>query len=442
MYWDRCKTFSSSPWRRDVDVYNDHDLASDLNSLSFNERQTISEEIHGVSGEITETPEFAEKGLSALRKIIDKVPSGGKAANVRRAFDRALFLRPSMQNDDRFLLMFLRAQRFDVNNAASLLFLYFEQKLELFGEYVLCRKIMLPDLTEAEVELVKSGANLLLSGRERTGRCISYAKLSAWDISDWRALVRSVWYVNTSIEDLEGSQKNGGLLIIDICGNSKHSPMEILNYLSRSRRLLDAYLFRVEGLHLCYDNPGIKPFVEGLLGIFSKNFRMRHRVHYGSSLEIAYSLRTFGIDIADCMQPGTGFSSPEKMDEYLELRESIDKPIRDREAAFQKSTSPFALYPNKIDVILGKSLVAATWYGNLLYKKFIEAQALKYIEASAVGRRVDKTLVAIETLHILQKEYGSRFLLRGKDGWDTVSDAENKQKVSQALRVAAKSHTK
>jgi hypothetical protein len=134
-------------------LYDERALAEDLNSLSFQERQQMDEEIHGVAGEVQETPDFIAEKLQAMRAMVRKLPG-------RRAYDRAAFLRPQLVADDSFHLMFLRAKRFDPEDAAYLMVVYFQSKLELFGDELLVQKITWTDLTHNEQEMVKDGGGL------------------------------------------------------------------------------------------------------------------------------------------------------------------------------------------------------------------------------------------------------------------------------------------
>lgn len=334
--------------------------------------------------------------------------------------------------------MFLCAKRFDAFYAALLIFAYFEMKLLLFGEEVLLRKIMIEDLTAKEVQLVRSGANHFLLSGEKTGRGISYSKLTAWDLSDWKSLIRSIWYINTCIEDNHNVQRKGMILVVDLCGRSQHSPAEILNFIAMSRNLQNTYLCRIEGVHFLYDNPALHPFFQGLLGVINKDFRLRHRFHFGSPMEIHYSLLTFGINIHEFTQPGSGGSSPESMDKYLLDREKIDGPIRDREAPYRDPSSKYALYPNSNDVLLGRNLmVRASFSGNQLYKNIIESRASLFPSIDC-QYKAEKGRMANETRLVLQINYGTRFLARNEQGWIAATKEEVNKKVGQDLRTAAK----
>jgi len=139
-------------------------IASDLKALSFQERQAITDEIHGVGdSEVEETVERVEEALRVLREeylmvnntttttintttssATNPLPSpGGSLDDIaskkrvlllgkRQAYDRAVFLRPMLERDDKLHLMFLRAQRFDPCKAAQL----YSSTLKIKGPYL------------------------------------------------------------------------------------------------------------------------------------------------------------------------------------------------------------------------------------------------------------------------------------------------------------------
>jgi len=83
--------------------------------------------------------------------------------------------------------------------------------------------------------------------------------------------------------------------------------------------------------------------------------------------------------------------------------------------------------------------IAVTWPGNILYHKVIQVHVYRYIEAQTVASgRINKTLISVEILHVLKREYNSRFLSRNETNWVAIDDTEAQVKVSQALRMLAR----
>jgi len=72
----------------------------------------------------------------------------------------------------------------------------------------------------------------------------------------------------------------------------------------------------------------------------------------------------------------------------------------------------------------------------------IEQSVHRYIEAQVgSSRRANKTMIAVEILHVLQDQYKARFLNREDNKWVAIDDAEAQGKISQALRTLAKAQT-
>jgi hypothetical protein len=92
---------------------NDLALAREMNELSVNEREQVFDEIHGVAKGQEETPEFVANCLAQM-DISLSVISKAK----RKALDRAIFVKPSIETDADFKLMFLRTDDYDGLKAA------------------------------------------------------------------------------------------------------------------------------------------------------------------------------------------------------------------------------------------------------------------------------------------------------------------------------------
>ena len=89
-------------------------IVEELNGLTFEERNRINDEVHGVADLVEETPELITASLKSMGEELAKVPKKN-----RKALDRAIFLRPCLPSDDKFHVMFLRSERFDPIQAAA-----------------------------------------------------------------------------------------------------------------------------------------------------------------------------------------------------------------------------------------------------------------------------------------------------------------------------------
>lgn len=127
-----------------------------------------------------ETEEFVSERIEAMKEELSKLPP-----TRRRSFDRACFLKPTLENDHGLYLMFLRADRFDAESAASKLCLHFDHKLELFGEAKLPKKITLEDLNEDDLEVFQSCAYIVLK-KDRSGRQPQLLNMPRMKFKSWK----------------------------------------------------------------------------------------------------------------------------------------------------------------------------------------------------------------------------------------------------------------
>jgi len=176
-------------------------FAKALSNLSFNDRNTIGDEIHGVSCmAIEETPDLLERSLidfeSEIHNITPK-PAYDKAqelllismsmsssANnnnniINNPSSSSVCLSNSTSttsfgscyiNENKFRLRFLRCELFDVRKAAERYIKYLEFVAEVYGEYALERPIRMSDFTTKEMSFMREGDSQLLPYRDQSGR--------------------------------------------------------------------------------------------------------------------------------------------------------------------------------------------------------------------------------------------------------------------------------
>lgn len=165
-------------------------MAEELRGVCHLEREQAYEELHGVFGgppeasTFQETPDLVDTSLTLLKLELDRIPMRKK-----RAYNRALFLKPSLEDDRAFALMFLRADRFEVPAAAQRICRFFEDKLLLFGEAKLVSKLTLDDLSEDDIAALRSGVGHLLPHKDRSGRRLFFVDYRFIDYKDWKNMV-------------------------------------------------------------------------------------------------------------------------------------------------------------------------------------------------------------------------------------------------------------
>ena len=150
-------------------------LSAELKRLTIHEREKATEDIHGISAVIEETPEFVKEKIDSFDEEVMKLRRRHariSTSNFTTAYEKALFLNPQLVSQDvDFKLMFLRGDSFDVEKAANRYMLHFTTKLQLFGWNKFAKQsITLDDLNEEEHEILARGGIQPLPLKDRAGR--------------------------------------------------------------------------------------------------------------------------------------------------------------------------------------------------------------------------------------------------------------------------------
>jgi hypothetical protein len=143
-------------------------LAREMNQLSLAEREKAYRDLHGVADVVEERPEFVDKCLADLESEICRLEDDKK-----NAYEMAKQVNPEYICGRGFRLKFLRADRFVSKNAATRLVSFLEEKLKLFGPKPLARELLLTDLDQDDMVLLRSGYNSILPLRDSAGRVIA-----------------------------------------------------------------------------------------------------------------------------------------------------------------------------------------------------------------------------------------------------------------------------
>ena len=158
-----------------VDEFDDgehlagEDLAvKELNELSPQERDDLYAEIHGIQGKLTkESPEFLQQIFSKLDHSLALI-----SVSHRKAYDRAVFLKPSLVEDRAFHLMFLRSCKYETAQTATRICAFFRNKLILFGEALLVKKVTLEDLSADDLDSLEKSRATFLPSKDQSGRFV------------------------------------------------------------------------------------------------------------------------------------------------------------------------------------------------------------------------------------------------------------------------------
>jgi hypothetical protein len=150
----------------DTNIINiDALIAEELNQLSFKDRDTMYEEIHGVDSILEETEELICASLEQMEIELSQI-------SEKPAYEEAKRISSDYVTSRKFRLMFLRAERFDPKKAARRQVKFMEAKQSLFGREALARPICFSDLDEDDQATLKSGVFQMLPSRDQAGRPI------------------------------------------------------------------------------------------------------------------------------------------------------------------------------------------------------------------------------------------------------------------------------
>jgi len=267
------------------------------------------------------------------------------------------------------------------------------------------------------------------------------SRLSRWDLSDYKALARCMWYTDSITEDDPNIQRKGVVTVVDGADAWKYSPIQALHFMTVYP--LDSTPFHEVSMHGLYNDTTMDAVIRRFRRILPNDHRMRLRLHFGSTIETIYSLRAFGIDVSHQLSASQRDGNDDSLipfdgiEESIKKRQQLDEEWRRSEAPYRDPNSVMALFPNPQDVIMGRNrLIAWVWSGNVMYQGVVQQYVPRYAALLSSGGtdRIEKTLISVEIHHLLRKKYNSTFLERKDDTWVVVDDAEVQTKIGVYLR--------
>ncbi len=414
---------SASP--DDVDTL----LAQDLAQLSMAEREKVFFDLHGVSGEVNETPEMIRGSLHMLQEQLDAIED-------KHAYTKALSMDSTYVQAQTLQLKFLRADRFDPVAAAKRLTKFFEFKLELFGEDLLVRDITQDDLDDQDLKALYSGRGYDLPFRDRAGRLIVFTVPQSVDVPI-RAVLRTVLYASMVYCEDDETQRKGQIHISYLVGQQLN-----LQQMGQRRELNQAWAklvtgmpLRLEAIHMCADSFVWRP-IFAIFKIRAALFtRVRIREHIGDRNQIVFRLQTFGIPTHGfpMMEDGVTLAclSVDRWKKRRILEQLLKKEVEHKCA--EKLAKAHVIRvgtPGQKDVLLGRGRAYYSHVGNLRLKKIVIERITMYEQAG----HTEKQKVSAEIVKLIQSESG-RFLRDDGVGWVEVDDETATKKVSHGFRT-------
>lgn len=409
-------------------------IANELARLSMTDRERLFCEIHGVPSKIRETSQLIDDSLRLLQKEI-------AAIHTKFAYQQALELDPAFVQDPKFLLKFLRADRFDHVAAAKRLVKFFEAKLELFGASLLTTNITQEHLQEEDLHALYNGMGMDLPFRDRAGRLVFFQLAQPVTVT-LRALLRKSFYAVMSLTDDDETQKNGTVLISYVVGQQLNwQQMRQRREMNRQwAMLIPAIPIRLEALHICIDSILWRPILAVFKLACNMFTRIRVREHLGDHKQVLCSLQalgipTHGIPVTEdgtllyhlCSERWKKRTTQEQMMKQLTRQHSQNISVNstDQELHFRRVGTP-----GQNDVLLGRGKLYYSHAGNLRLKRIVMEQIEMYEEAGYA----EKYKVSADVVKFIKSESG-RFLRDDGNGWVEVDDETAIKKVSHGFRT-------
>jgi len=405
-------------------------MAYELNQMTFHERDTIAEEIHGIRlpQSPNETPEMLGNSLHLLAVELESLPS-------KQAYDASQAFPQTYINTDDFRLIFLRREFFDAHKAAVRMATYLDLIHWAFGEKVLERDICISDFDETSAKFLRMGIHQVLPGRDRSGRRVAGVFINSNNEAATRKdRVASALYCMIQIARNDVSVQRRGIVGLYWTHNLTFDDLATPAWVKSV--VTAASPVRCSAIHSCRNtdnNLALMATVMQTLSIGPNN-RKRLRVHVGSATECLYKLQTFGIQsIQMPINTNTGMIKTLNHHKWLELQ-------RNRDQAMQ-GNQPFngIECPDQQDILFGRGWPKMGHPGNALFRSAIEARFEEYNTAKS---KPDKTKIARSIVCEIS-DSGARFLREDTTGWWVeVSNDVARQKVSIGFRDIRKARHK
>jgi len=401
-------------------------LAEEFFSLSFQDRNAINEEMHGVlccSPE--ETTALIRTSLERLEDELSLIPA--KEKKMYELCQERYGSKNSSQeggtyvNDVDFRVRILRCELFDIQNSARKLVDFLETAVELFGEYALRRPIRLSDFTEEELQIFRMGNMQLLPFRDRSGRRIIAAVEGLAIQFDSAIRFKMLLYLLWAAGDDNETQSKGVVAIIWPVADVA------VKHLKRKELIRETQKKWIRGLptracafHFCVPDTA---FFHTLKTVFTmmlmKRLRSRIKFHVGQMIELQYLVKGYGVPVDHIPLTGTGNVKTQNLRVWLKLRSTLEDPT-------EESAGNIIECPYSNDVLFRPSKLIKGHPGNVKFHSLIEYYHEKGLGITAASKKIINDIF----------EDDGRILVWEKRGWWTnVTDPGQMQfKVSVSYR--------
>ncbi|KAL3921733.1 MAG: hypothetical protein SGILL_002593, partial [Bacillariaceae sp.] len=320
---------------------------------------------------------------------------------------------PAFDNDKKILL---QSENYKPHRAANRIEEHWKTKLELFGNDLVEKKILLVDVsktTKQEVG-VEDGYVQLLPTRDLAGRAVLFFQydpaLYAKQTKNFRRIL--FYMMATALED-EETAKRGITLVV---WNGGGTPSWLFDPFWNAYSKISAP-YRINKLHYCQETQDMPYSVQE-----KREKETDIRIHRGSLQECLHGLVvTYGIPSHFLPLTFDGALDRKEHLKWIELRRRIESfPLPQQQN--------IVLIPSQDDVLLGKRKMSMN--GNVVYHQMVASNLVAYNEAKEEG----KQRIRVDIWQAIT-ERGGRFLLQIETTqmWEKLNQQAAMTRITQAF---------
>jgi len=389
------------------DVTNDDDIdekkieklwAKERYEMSHGEREAATDELHGVKSRYNTTEyESPENHFKALVQFDSELnnPNSEIPSRLKCNYLRALRMNSSYVTSSDYRLRFLRAEFFDVSKAIVRFCKCLNFMVEVFGDISLLRQIFLSDLNKTERKLLKEGAMQLSPSRDSLGRRSLFFLGACGANYSTRERNRVGLYLIFQVLAEDVTTQRNGLVTIHLMSEDVWGIMGGANKPQFSNLFLSVFEscpLRFSAIHICFPEKLLyrllKPLVLLLVG---NEGRKTMRVHSGTTMEINYSLSSFGVRLDDIPMTYSGTIKTRQHMRWMKVRAAVDQYIEEQckgkvdgdfrhfyaSDQYDIQPIPHIQCPEINCVLFHKNGVAWEFPGNIKFRAFLDEQLPK-----------------------------------------------------------------
>eukprot|EP00536_Pseudo-nitzschia_multiseries_P003472 jgi/Psemu1/236728/estExt_Genewise1.C_540002 len=450
-------------------------ISKALLNLSFNDRNAIEEEIHGVSCmAIEETPEIIEESLANFESEIEKIehkPGYLKAQNLVFANNSNSNSNSNSSSHPRswlsrkeFKLRFLRSELFDAKKAALRFARCHDFLLETYGEFALRRPIRMTDLSREDMAFLREGQYQLFPYRDRSGRRIYGVVVNKRVDVSRRILLRVffyLWFVlcggadiaKNDLNNIETQRKGVVCMVFPSVQHMGYANNDnilwkikfLTDRVSATAAVAEVIPLRITAIHICLPKSAVTQV--GLT--FAKTLKAwnaRTKIHLGHPLELKYALQGYGIPTELIPSTDTGNVKNINLKQWMKLRKQLepnehkcmaesgilyssdsDYATASTDAEYSVGTETDMMNivecPLSTDVVFRRGKSMNYHPGNVMFQNLIESRIHEHtLDPNTTQSR--RQIIEIELIQEVRIN-GGRFLKWNiNKGWWVIMDSE------------------